>query len=165
MKNLWQDMKRFESKIEKHYPNIDHITGLFTYNSDYFPTTKEQIKRFIADKADEVTLKAKLSLHDRSTLNGALEIKRLSTEFIIESVQEYLDQEHKPMIENTLAEKNIKMGSYSAEKLGYCYRFLRRCGDLPINKNTTENDEPDFMFIGVTFDWWKFEHGNHEKTD
>ena len=164
MKNLWQDIKYFEELIEEYNPKLSHISRLFGQNLDYFPATKEQVKHFVDKKAADVSLTSQLKSHDRSTQEGGMEIQRASRRFLMQTLQEYFNQEHKPIIDTYLNEHSLKMGHYSGEKLQFCYKSFNRCEYL-FTKPISQNENLDFEFIGMGFDWWQFEHDKPEKTD
>ena len=164
MKNLWQDLKRFEHQIEKRRPNIKYIHGLLGYNLDYFPVTKTEIKSYFDKAADTVGLKEKLNKHDRSTLEGGMEIQRASRDFFMKTLQAYIDQEHKQIVEKTLINQDIKMSNFMAEKLRFCYKSFNRCEYIGADTTKTD-DEIDFEFIGVGFGWWAFERDKEDKSE
>ena len=166
MKNLWQDLKRFNPLIEKHDPKISHISGLFGQNLNHFPATKEQVKHFVDKKAADVSLTSHLKSHDRSTLEGGLKIQRASRQFLMKTLQEYLDQEHKTIIEAYLNKHSLKMGHHSTEKLQFCYKNFNRCSKyIKFNQSVDLNNEFDFEFFGAWGDWWNFEHDKQKKTN
>lgn len=164
MKNLWQDIKRFEKLIEKHNPKLSQISGLFGQNLFHFPATKEQIKRFVDKKAANVSLTFKLKSYDRSTPAGGMEIQHASRQFLMQTLQEYINQEHKPIIDTYLNEHGLKMGGYSGEKLQYCYKSFNRCEYL-FTEPIAQDKNIDFEFIGSGFDGWEFDHDKQENTD
>jgi len=84
----------------------------------------------------------------------------------MKALQEYLDQEHKPIIEAYLNEHGLKMGRYSGEKLQFCYKSFNRCSKYnEFNQSANLNDELDFEFFGAWSGGWKFEHDKQGKTD
>ena len=164
MKNLWQDLKRFDHQIEKYRHNMQYIHGLFGYNLNYFPVTKAEIKSYFDEAADTVHLKEKLNKHDRSTLEGGMKIQRASRDFFMKTLQAYLDQEHKPIVEKTLINHDVTMSDFMAEKLKFCYKSFNRCEYIATD-TTKVDDEIDFEFIGVWLGWWTFEQDKQDKQE
>lgn len=162
MKNLWQDFKRFSPLIEEHAQNLSHISGPLGYNLDYFPVTRAEIKRYVDEAATETLLAEKLALYDRSTLEGGMEIQRASRKFLMKTLQTYLEQAHKPIIESALT-NNISLDEYGGEKLQYCNNSFNRCEYLPPNK--TIKNQFNFEFIGVGIDGWTFKQDTDNKSE
>jgi len=164
MKILWQDIKRFEPLIEEHSPHIRYISGLLGNNLKYFPVTEKQIKYFIDNEAIQKSLSSKLKLHDRSTLEGGLKIQEASRSFLTQALQDYLNQEHKPILESYLKDYNLKIGPFLGEKYQFCYKSYNRCEYL-VEDSPPEYNNLDFEFIGVALGWWEFENINQVIQD
>jgi len=165
IKNLWPDLKRHSKLIEEHSQNLRHIYGFLGRNLDYFPITKADVKRYVDEAATAARLKEKLNSYDRNSLEGGLKIAGDSRTFLYQTLQSYLDQEHKPIIENILVKTKTKMGRFQGEKLQFCYKSFNRCEYLVTRTKTSQNEEFDFEFFGVAFDWWGFERNNQENME
>ena len=166
IKNLWRDLNRFDPIIEEYTPKLAHISGMFEPNLNRFPVTTKKLKNFVNNRATEISFTESLKTYNRSTLEGGLEIQRASRQFLMKALQEYLDQEHKPIIEAYLNEHGLKMGRYSGEKLQFCYKSFNRCSKyVEFNQSANLNDELDFEFFGAWSGGWKFEHDKQGKTD
>lgn len=164
LKNLWPDLRRFETELQTDAPHIYKI-WLIGRNIKYFPITAAEAKNHVNASATEYGLDNKLDQFDRSTELGRNKVKSELFKFLSRSQNNYWLNEHGPIIEGLLSDYNLKLEGYYQEKPKFCYDLYELCYcwgfELHDGSKQTCEDAPskNRKDLKTPFDFEYFPHG------
>jgi len=119
MKNIWQDLKRFD--VNSQYYRV-HLNAV-----EFFPKTAKNVKNFIDATTIEYRLDYKLDQIDRTTALGRNQVKGAMGAFYGFAHRSYWLTEHAYIIDGLLSESDLHVKFWSSEKPSYCYARYERC--------------------------------------